>query len=117
MSKRDASVPLRHMLDHARKALELSAGRSRTEIQGDELRYLALARLLEILGEAASRVPQEVRARHTEVPWKAVVGLRNVLIHGYDSIDDDIIWRVLSKDLPELVPALERVVAAETRPS
>lgn len=113
MSRRDPAVPLRHMLDHARKTLELSRGRSRNEIESDEIRFLALARLLEILGEAAGRVPQEVRDRHPEIPWKAIIGLRNVLIHGYDSIDRDIFWRVLSTDVPALVPRLKSVVDKE----
>lgn len=55
---------------------------------------LAVVRLLEIIGEAASRVPVEERARRPNVPWAAIVGLRNRLIHGYDDVDHDIVWAI-----------------------
>lgn len=105
---------MRHMLDHARKAARLMAGKGRADVEADEILLLALTRLMEVFGEAASRVPTETRGRHPEIPWKAVVGLRNVLIHGYDSIDLDILWRVLSEDVPTLLPPLERAVEKET---
>jgi uncharacterized protein with HEPN domain len=70
-------------------------------------------RLLEIVGEAAGRVPQEVCARHPEIPWPQIVSLRNRLIHGYDSVDFDILWQIINGDLPALIAALEIVLAAE----
>jgi len=74
---------------------------------------LALVRLVEILGEAASRVPAEDRARHTEIPWPQIVSLRNRLIHGYDSVDFDILWEVIITDLPPLISALETIIASQ----
>ena len=72
----------------------------------DRLLALALVRLLEIIGEAAARVPAEERARRPGVPWSSIVSLRNRLIHGYDDIDHDIVWEVVTTDLPALVSAL-----------
>jgi uncharacterized protein with HEPN domain len=69
---------------------------------------LSLVRLLEIVGEAASRMPLEERIRYPDIPWAEIVGLRNRLIHGYDSVDFDILWQILSKDLPPLIEALEK---------
>jgi len=113
MSRRDRLMALRHMLDHAREAVELAQGKTREDLDADRLLNLALVRLLEIVGEAAGRVAQEVRARHTEVPWPQIVSLRNRLIHGYDSVDFDILWQIVTADLPPLITALEVIIASE----
>ncbi len=111
MSARSPLVSLRQMLDHAREAVGLVRGRTRRDLDDDRLLDLALARLLEILGEAAARVPQDERARHPEIPWTALVGLRNRLIHGYDVVDLDVVWSIATADLPPLVEALDKIVA------
>ena len=68
------------------------------DLDADRLLALALVRLLEIIGEAAARVPAEERARRPGVPWSSIVSLRNRLIHGYDDIDHDIVWKVVTTD-------------------
>ena len=73
---------------------------------------LALVRLLEIVGEAAARVSHEMQERYDDVPWPAIIGLRNRLIHGYDSVDLDVLWAVVSTDLPALAERLERILAS-----
>jgi uncharacterized protein with HEPN domain len=85
-------------------------GRTRGELDTDRQLNLFLVRLLEIVGEAAGRVPAEERARHPEIPWPEIVGLRNRLIHGYDSVDFDILGQILSHDLPPLIGALEKAL-------
>jgi len=69
--------------------------------------------LLEILGEAANRIPREEQARYPEIPWPQIIGLRNRLIHGYDSIDFDIMWQIVTIDLPPLVATLEKIVESD----
>jgi len=96
------------MLDHAREAVEMARGRKRTDLDQDRLLNLALVRLLEIIGEAANRVPDEERARIPDVPWPQIVSLRNRLIHGYDEVDFDILWQIVTRDLPRLVEVLEK---------
>lgn len=113
MSERSRTVVLRHMLDHAREAVALAAGKSRADLDTERLLNLALARLLEIVGEAAGRVPKELCALHPEVPWPQIIRLRNRLIHGYDSIDFNILWQIISNDLPALIPALEAISASD----
>ena len=113
MSRRDRTAALRHMLDHAREAVSLAQGRTREDLDKDRLLNLALVRLLEIIGEAAGRVPQEVCARHMEIPWLQIVSLRNRLIHGYDSVDFDILWQIVTSDLPPLITALVAIIASE----
>ncbi len=71
------------MLDAARKAVELTSGRTRSQIENDEVAQLALARLLEIVGEASRRVSTGFQQAHPEIPWSAIGGLRNRLVHAY----------------------------------
>jgi uncharacterized protein with HEPN domain len=71
---------------------------------------LALVRLLEIVGEAASRVPNDECAKYPEIPWPEIVGLRNRLIHGYDAVDLDILWQIIVHDLPPLIATHETIV-------
>ena len=73
---------------------------------------LSLVRLLEIVGEAAARVSQDVKDQCREIPWPEIVSLRNRLIHGYDAVDYDILWSIVSDDLPPLIAALKRSLDA-----
>lgn len=91
MSRHDPSVRLRHMLDHAREAVAMVQGRTRADLDRERQFNLALVRLLEIIGEAASRVPPEQTARYPQIPWQQIVSLRNRLIHGYYEVDLDIL--------------------------
>jgi uncharacterized protein with HEPN domain len=113
MSQRDTGITLRQMRDHAREAVEMTATRTMEDLARDRQLALAITRLLEIVGEAANRVPLSEQERHSEIPWKSIRGLRNRLIHGYDVVDWTIIWRILNDDLPPLIESLERIVAAE----
>jgi len=106
-SRRDPQVYLQDMLDHAREALAMAKGRTRAELDSDRQFNLALVRLLEIVGEAANRVPEDLRARLPGVAWAQIVGLRNRLIHGYDEVDFDILWHIVDRDLPLLIRGLE----------
>jgi len=101
---------LQHMLDAAHKAAEFTLNRTRTDLDHDEVLALALARLLEILGEAAKGVSQEFRQRHPHIPWKLMAGTRDRLIHGYFDIDLDIVWAIVTQDLPQIIADLENVL-------
>ena len=111
MSHHESSVALRQMLDHAREACAITAGKSKVEFDQDRLLNLAAVRLLEIVGEAANRIPRDEQELHLNIPWYEIIGFRNRVIHGYDAVDLDIVWRTLKDDLPKLVAALEKLVA------
>jgi len=98
------------MLDHAREAVAMARGRTRSELDTDRQLNLSLVRLLEIVGEAAGRVPAEERGRYSDILFPEIAGLRNRLIHGYDSVDFDILWQIVSDDLPPLIAALEKAL-------
>jgi uncharacterized protein with HEPN domain len=112
MSRDEGDSRLRHMLDYAKEAVAMGSGRTRADLDTDRQLNLSLVRLLEIIGEAAGRIPAEERARRPAVPWSEIIGLRNRLIHGYDSVDFDIVWQIVSEDLPSLVAALEKALEA-----
>jgi len=107
MTKHESVVIYSHMLEHARKAVSLVHGRKREDLDADWIASLALVRLLEVIGEAAKRISSEEQTKHPEIPWAQITGLRNRLIHGYDSVDMDILWQIVQHDLPPLITTLE----------
>ena len=80
------------------------------QFEADETLILALTRLLEILGEAAKAVPEERKAKAPDIPWKAIAGTRDRLIHGYFDVDLDVVWAILTIDMPGLLPRLQRML-------
>ena len=112
MSEHDDRLPMHQMLEHAREALELVRGRSPTELESNRVLQLALAHLLLVVGEAATRVSPAGRARHPEVPWSQAIETRNFIAHGYDRIDYDVVWDTIADDFPALVTALERALSS-----
>ncbi|MCI0482061.1 MAG: DUF86 domain-containing protein [Candidatus Dadabacteria bacterium] len=107
---RDDAATAGNILDAARKAIEFSSGRSRADLDSDEMLALSLVHLPEIVGEAASQVSEGYRAEHPELPWRKMIGLRNRLIHGYFNVNMDIVWDTVMTDLPPLVKQLEALV-------
>ena len=113
MSKTEDLTRLRHMLDAARKALEFTRNCDRADLDRDEKLALSVVRLLEILGEAAKTVSEQCRERHPEIPWRQIGAARNRLIHGYFDVDLDVVWNIVSTDLPVLLARLERILSGE----
>lgn len=103
-------IRLRHMLDHAMEALEMVRGKERSELNTNRMLELALVRLVEIIGEAAAHITPELQAQHPSFPWHQVVGMRNRLIHGYDTVDLDILWQTIEVDLPLLIEHLTTMI-------
>ena len=103
-------VRMRHMLDAASEIGTLTAGMSRGDFKSDRVVSLAVIRLLEVLGEAANGVSDEVRGRLEGVPWSQMISMRNRLIHGYYDLNLDIIWTTVSEDIPPLIHILEDAI-------
>jgi uncharacterized protein with HEPN domain len=104
------------MLDHAVEAVERARGRAREDLDRDRTLELTLTRLVEVVGEAASRVGEEGRALLPALPWRQIASMRNRLIHGYDTVDLDILWDVVQIDLPPLIAELKRGLSELNNP-
>ena len=94
------------MIDFAEKVLAYTHGFDQTGFVASGLIYDATLRNLELIGEAATHIPDEVRASRPEIPWRMIIATRNSLIHGYLGIDDDTLWSIISDDVPELLRLL-----------
>lgn len=108
----DALARVQHMLDYAREAEDMAQGRVRAYLDTDRMFNLALVRLVEVVGEAASWIESDFRALHPQVPWSDIVATRNRLIHEYDQVDLNRIWRIVQDDIPPLIAQLESIIAA-----
>lgn len=107
---KDDMIYIGHMLDTAKEATSLIQGKDRTFFNTDRALRLALAHLIQTLGEAARRVSEEFQKKHSEIPWEEVIGMRHKIVHDYMAIDEDIVWQVVTTDLPELTIELERII-------
>jgi uncharacterized protein with HEPN domain len=110
MTQHDPSIRIRHMLDHAKEAVDLLAGKEKAALASDRVLQLALVRLVEIVGEAANRLTVEDQFRYPSIPWREIVGMRNRLAHGYNAIDLNVLWDTVQVDLPQLIDELERIL-------
>ena len=113
MLPHEDEVRLKHMRDHANEALEMVRGKNREDLDRDRQLNLSLVRLVEIVGEAASRVSHQTQEAYPSIPWTQIVGLRNRLAHGYSEVDFDILWRIIKDDLPPLIAELQKVFTAK----
>lgn len=100
------------MLESARDALRILGDISYEEFAGEdeEIVRLAVERKLEILGEAAGRISKDFRSRNPEIPWKDIVGLRNIISHQYEKVDYEEVYRICREDLPALIQRLSSLV-------
>jgi len=111
MTKVDDQARLHHMLDASRKVIQYVRDESHESLENDEKLALALVRLIEIIGEAASKISTEKRIEHSQIPWKEVIGMRNRIVHAYFDIDYDIVWDTATINIPTLVETLEAILA------
>ncbi len=110
MSLRDEQAILRDMLQYARLAVQAAEGRTYEDLLNDRLFRAACERFIEVVGEAARNMPKESRPKYPGIPWGDIIATRNVLVHGYLRIDLQIIWTVLQRNLPDLIPILESML-------
>jgi uncharacterized protein with HEPN domain len=106
----DDQLTLSQMLETVRRIRSIVRGMDCAAFSADEIRQLALLHLIQRLGAAASRVSASLRDNHPELPWAQMVGMRNRIVHGYDHLDPDILWRVATEDVEPVLAALERIV-------
>ena len=110
MTVHNPEIRLLHMLDYAKKAVSMVEDETRAALDADEKLQLALTRLVELIGEAANHVPLEIQEDYPEIPWPKIINMRHRLIHGYDSVDNDILWDTIILSLPELIKKLNNIL-------
>ncbi|MFZ5586807.1 MAG: DUF86 domain-containing protein [Thermodesulfobacteriota bacterium] len=113
MSPREWRFRLQDMLEAVAKIQGYLAGMSFGQFQADSRTVDAVIRNFTIIGEAASKLPDQTAQRHPEVPWRKMIGLRNYAVHEYWGLDLGTIWKTAQQDLPPLVPLLQAVLAKE----
>jgi len=107
---KDDLVYVGHMLDMTRKIVTVVKTRTRADFDSDEILRLALTHMVQVIGEAAGHVSQSFRSTHPEIPWRAIVGMRQKVVHDYLAVDDDMVWDTVTREIPALVARLEKVV-------
>jgi uncharacterized protein with HEPN domain len=109
MPKRDPGLLIEDMLAAIRKIERYTAGMDEELFRQDEKTVDAVVRNLEILGEATRQLPEDFAARHPDVSWRQIAGLRNRIVHDYFGLDLEMIWELTRRDLPQLQALLERL--------
>lgn len=108
-SPREWLFYLDDMIGFAEKVMAYTDGLDQDGFLSDGLTYDATLRNLELIGEAATHVPEAVRSANAHIPWRLIVATRNRLIHGYLGIDDDTLWSIVQGDVPALLPLLREL--------
>jgi uncharacterized protein with HEPN domain len=98
------------MLESIGNIAQYTSGMSFQDFLKDTRTRDAVVRNLEVMGEAARRIPDDIRERYPEIPWAQIVGLRNRLIHGYFLVDYGIVWEIVQNELPQLRRRLEQIM-------
>jgi uncharacterized protein with HEPN domain len=115
MSIIDDASRLQHILEAAQKAVRYTKNRQRADLDADELLGLGLIRLLEIIGEAAWGVSEQLRDKYPGIAWRQMAGMRNRLIHGYFDVNNDLVWETVTIELPPLITQIKSAIKKESK--
>jgi uncharacterized protein with HEPN domain len=100
------------MIGFCERVLAFTQGVNTAEFVADLMRYDATVRNIELIGEAATRIPDAVRTAYPDMPWRMIIATRNQLVHGYAGIDEDVVWSIVQTDIPALLNQLRALKAA-----
>lgn len=103
------SILIGHILDAAHRAVAKVVKKSRDEFYQDDTLHLAVTHLIQIVGEASTKVSAEFQKQHAELPWREMTGMRHKIVHDYFEVNLRVVWDVATQDLPELIRTLETI--------
>lgn len=106
-------IRLLHMTEAAQTALKFVAGKQKADLQSDQMLLFAVVRAIEILGEAANKVSEDLQSANSTIPWRAMVGMRNRLVHAYFDVDTEMVWKTLQSEIIELLGALQALLLSD----
>ena len=109
-SERDYRDFLYDMLEYAELAADFVSGMDLANFEVDRRTSLAVIKALEIIGEAARYIPASARRRYTNIPWRQIISMRNIVVHEYPSVDLEVIWATVRDDLPPLKSQLRKII-------
>ncbi|MDE6267684.1 MAG: DUF86 domain-containing protein [Muribaculaceae bacterium] len=98
---------IEHMIEMAQILSEKGKTITLTSIQNDKILFYGLSKMIEIIGEAAYMLTSEFKEQHSELPWRQIIGMRHILVHGYFTISPDVLFDVIRNDIPAMIPILE----------
>jgi len=107
---RNVLVYIKDILQNMRDAEQFIQGMTYEQFVADKKTTNAVLRSIEVIGEAAKRVPDDVRAQYPQIPWKEMAGMRDKVIHLYFSVDNETVWLVVKERIPSLQPLIEQIV-------
>ncbi len=106
---------VRDMLEACERVTEFTAAMDQAAFAADARTYYATLHNLALLGEAATHIPESVRDSHPDIPWRSIVGARNVIMHVYLGVDDNLIWVMVTRSVPDLIPQLRDLLQQAER--
>jgi uncharacterized protein with HEPN domain len=111
--KPDDRVRLRHIADALSAAIRFTEGRTREDLDNDEMLAFALLHAIQIVGEAASKISAELREQHPQIPWALITGMRHRLVHTYFDVNHDILWTTATESVPELLARIYTLLGSD----
>ena len=108
--KRNHKLYLKDIIDSIKAIEEFIEGMSFEEFKDDDRTSSAVVRKLEIIGESTKQLPEEIKQKNPELPWKEMAGMRDRLIHSYFGIDYELVWKTITKRIPETKPLIKKIL-------
>lgn len=99
---------IEHMLEMALNLQEAKSLHTFEDILNDRILFYGITKMTEIIGEAAYKLTHEFRDTHPEIPWREIIGMRHLLVHGYFTINPEVLWDVIQNDIPSMIPVLKK---------
>jgi uncharacterized protein with HEPN domain len=112
---RDVVLLLEDIEKSCSKIVHFTSERTRDEVFADEMRFDAILRNLHIIGEAVKNLPLDWRQKHSDIPWRAIAGLRDFVAHVYFALDLDILWNAIQQEVPNLLRRIEELLLEERK--